>query len=42
MIIAAYAMGISVGYNYIHGEIFQSYERFEAALEEARGGGLFG
>jgi NADH-quinone oxidoreductase subunit F len=23
MIIAAYAMGISVGYNYIHGEIFQ-------------------
>ena len=36
MAIAAYAMGISVGYNYIHGEIFQSYERFEAALEEAR------
>jgi NADH-quinone oxidoreductase subunit F len=29
MAIAAYAMGISVGYNYIHGEIFQSYERFE-------------
>jgi NADH-quinone oxidoreductase subunit F len=23
MIIAAYAMGISVGYNYIHGEIFE-------------------
>ena len=22
MIIAAYAMGISLGYNYIHGEIF--------------------
>ncbi|WP_090138947.1 NADH-quinone oxidoreductase subunit NuoF [Limnohabitans sp. DM1] len=36
MIIAAYAMGISVGYNYIHGEIFHTYERFEAALEEAR------
>jgi NADH-quinone oxidoreductase subunit F len=36
MAIAAYAMGISVGYNYIHGEIFQSYERFEEALEEAR------
>jgi hypothetical protein len=33
MIIAAYAMGISVGYNYIHGEIFQTYDRFEAALE---------
>ncbi|NCZ29475.1 MAG: NADH-quinone oxidoreductase subunit F, partial [Betaproteobacteria bacterium] len=29
MAIAAYAMGISVGYNYIHGEIFESYERFE-------------
>jgi hypothetical protein len=28
MIIAAYAMGISVGYNYIHGEIFDAYERF--------------
>ncbi|NIC39869.1 NADH-quinone oxidoreductase subunit F, partial [Aquabacterium sp. A08] len=25
MIIAAYAMGIAVGYNYIHGEIFQVY-----------------
>ena len=36
MAIAAYAMGISVGYNYIHGEIFQTYERFEEALEEAR------
>ena len=32
MIIAGFAMGISVGYNYIHGEIFQVYERFEAAL----------
>ena len=35
MIIAAYAMGISVGYNYIHGEIFHTYRRFEDALEEA-------
>ncbi|MGP1691435.1 MAG: NADH-quinone oxidoreductase subunit F, partial [Giesbergeria sp.] len=42
MIIAAYAMGISVGYNYIHGEIFQVYERFEAALEEARRAGYLG
>jgi len=42
MAIAAYAMGITVGYNYIHGEIFQTYERFEAALEEARAGGLLG
>ena len=29
MIIAAYAMGTKVGYNYIHGEIFQTYQRFE-------------
>ncbi|MFZ9666413.1 MAG: NADH-quinone oxidoreductase subunit F, partial [Limnohabitans sp.] len=42
MAIAAYAMGINVGYNYIHGEIFQTYERFEAALEEARAAGLLG
>ena len=42
MIIAAYAMGISTGYNYIHGEIFQVYERFEAALEEARAAGYLG
>ena len=33
MIIAAYAMGISVGYNYLHGEIFEIYDRFEEALE---------
>ena len=42
MIIAAFAMGISVGYNYIHGEIFQTYERFEEALEEARAAGYLG
>lgn len=42
MIIAAYAMGVSAGYNYIHGEIFQVYERFEAALEEARAAGYLG
>ncbi len=42
MAIAAYAMGISVGYNYIHGEIFQTYDRFEAALEEARAAGYLG
>jgi NADH-quinone oxidoreductase subunit F len=42
MIIAAYAMGISVGYNYIHGEIFQVYDRFEEALEEARAAGYLG
>jgi NADH-quinone oxidoreductase subunit F len=42
MAIAAYAMGISVGYNYIHGEIFQAYDRFEEALEEARAAGYLG
>ena len=42
MAIAAYAMGISVGYNYIHGEIFEIYERFEEALEEARQAGFLG
>jgi NADH-quinone oxidoreductase subunit F len=42
MAIGAYAMGISVGYNYIHGEIWDVYERFEEALEEARAAGFLG
>ncbi len=42
MTIAAYAMGIPVGYNYIHGEIFEAYERFEQALEQARAAGFLG
>jgi NADH-quinone oxidoreductase subunit F len=42
MAIAAYAMGITVGYNYIHGEIWDTYARFEDALDEARGAGLLG
>jgi len=42
MAIAAYSMGVSVGYNYIHGEIFDIYERFEEALEEARAAGFLG
>ncbi len=42
MAIAAYAMGITVGYNYIHGEVFSVYERFEEALEEARAAGYLG
>ncbi|KAF9397004.1 hypothetical protein CPC16_000041 [Podila verticillata] len=42
MAIAAYAMGITVGYNYIHGEIWQAYERFELALEQARAAGYLG
>ena len=42
MAIGAYAMGISVGYNYIHGEIWDVYDRFEEALEEARAAGFLG
>ena len=42
MIIAGYAMGVPVGYNYIHGEIWADYERFEEALDEARAAGYLG
>jgi NADH-quinone oxidoreductase subunit F len=42
MIIAGYAMGAPVGYNYIHGEIWDVYERFEEALVEARAAGYLG
>ena len=42
MAIAAYAMGATRGYNYIHGEIWDVYERFEEALEEARSAGYLG
>src|SRR6266481_212072 len=42
MAIAAYAMGIKVGYNYIHGEIFEVYDRFEEALAEAYDAGYLG
>ena len=42
MAIAAYTMGVKVGYNYIHGEIWEAYERFEEALEEARAAGFLG
>jgi NADH-quinone oxidoreductase subunit F len=42
MIIAAYAMGITIGYNYIHGEVWDTYTRFDEALEEARAAGYLG
>ena len=42
MIIGGYAMGAVAGYNYIHGEIFEGYQRFEAALQEAREAGFLG
>ncbi len=42
MAIAAYTMGVKTGYNYVHGEIFEAYERMEAACEEAREAGYLG
>jgi NADH-quinone oxidoreductase, F subunit len=42
MIIAGYTLGAKAGYNYIHGEIWEAYERFEAALDEARAAGYLG
>ena len=42
MAIGAYAMGATVGYNYIRGEYWEPFERFEQALNEARAAGLIG
>jgi NADH-quinone oxidoreductase subunit F len=42
MAIAAYCMGVKTGYNYVHGEVFECYERMEAACEEARKAGYLG
>ena len=42
MIIAGYAMGCARGYNYVHGEIWDVYERCEEAVDEARKAGLLG
>ena len=42
MIIAGYSIGATVGYNYIHGEIWNEYEIFERALAEAREAGFLG
>lgn len=42
MAIAAYAMGITVAYNYIHGEIWEVYERFNEAIKEALEAGYLG
>jgi NADH-quinone oxidoreductase subunit F len=42
MAIAAYTMGARVGYNYIHGEIWEDYVTFEKALDEARAAGFLG
>ncbi|MDA8416909.1 MAG: NADH-quinone oxidoreductase subunit NuoF [Betaproteobacteria bacterium] len=42
MIIAGYAMGATRGYNYIHGEIWEVYQRCEEAIEQARAAGFLG
>ena len=42
MIIGGYAMGAGVGYNYIHGEIWEIYEQFQEALAEAYAAGYLG
>jgi NADH-quinone oxidoreductase subunit F len=42
MAIAAYTMNVKVGYNYVHGEIYEAYERMEEACDEARAAGYLG
>ena len=42
MAIAGYAVGATVGYNYIRGEFWEPTERFEDALKEAYAAGLLG
>jgi NADH-quinone oxidoreductase subunit F len=42
MAIAAYASGARAGYNYVHGEIWEVFERLEEAVAEARAAGYLG
>jgi len=42
MIIAGYTIGAKTGFNYIRGEFWEPYERFESALEEALQAGFLG
>ncbi len=42
MAIGGYAMGATIGYNYVRGEFYEPNERFELALQEARDAGLLG
>jgi NADH-quinone oxidoreductase subunit F len=42
MAIAGYAMGCARGYNYVHGEIWDVYDRCEEALAEAYEAGFLG
>ncbi len=42
MAIGGYAMGATVGYNYIRGEFWEPYQQMEAAMAEAYDTGLLG
>ena len=42
MAIAGYIIGATVGYNYIRGEYYEPWVRFEKALKEAHDAGLIG
>lgn len=42
MAIAGYAMGSTVGYNYLRGEFIEPFDRCESALKEAYDAGLLG
>ena len=42
MALAGYAIGATVGFNYIRGEYHEPWQRFESALNEARAAGLLG
>lgn len=42
MAISGYTIGASIGYNYIRGEFWEPYERFQAAIDDAYAAGLLG
>ena len=42
MLIAGYTIGATAGYNYIRGEFWEPYERFQAAVDEAYAAGFLG
>lgn len=42
MAIAGYTIGATIGYNYIRGEFWEPYERFQQAIDDAYAAGLLG
>ncbi len=42
MAIAGYTIGATAGYNYIRGEFWEPYERFQQAIDDAYAAGLLG